>query len=76
MDQLKKELSKFELPTAGNRAELQKRFIEKFKRHGLDIDTYEFEEKKGLEFSTQATTSTMNLNSMFAMMMKKMKKKT
>ncbi|KNC26089.1 hypothetical protein FF38_05400 [Lucilia cuprina] len=42
---LKRELSKLELPTAGNKAELQKRLIDEFKRRDIDIGTYEFEYK-------------------------------
>ena len=45
VDQLKKELSKLELPTSGTKTELQKRLMEEFQRRGLDIETYDFEYK-------------------------------
>ncbi|KNC23355.1 hypothetical protein FF38_09209 [Lucilia cuprina] len=56
--QLKKEVSKSDLPTAGNKAELQKRLIDEFKRRDIDI-------------CTRSTTSNMDLNTMFAAMMGK-----
>ncbi|KNC27610.1 hypothetical protein FF38_03902 [Lucilia cuprina] len=46
VEKLKRELSKLELQTAGNKAELQKRLINEFKRRDIDIGTYEFAEFK------------------------------
>ncbi|KNC24087.1 hypothetical protein FF38_06324 [Lucilia cuprina] len=71
VEQLKRELSKLELPTAGNKAELQKRLIDEFKSRDIDIGTYEFEYKEETEICTRSTTSNMDLNTMFAAMMKK-----
>ncbi|XP_037813635.1 uncharacterized protein LOC119604837 [Lucilia sericata] len=71
VEQLKRELSKMELPTAGNKAELQKRLIDEFKRRDIDIGTYEFEYKEETEICTRSTTSNMDLNTMFAAMMEK-----
>ncbi|KNC27300.1 hypothetical protein FF38_06726 [Lucilia cuprina] len=71
VEQLKRGLSKLELPTAGNKAELQKRLIDEFKRRDIDIGTYEFEYKDETEICTRLTTSNMDLNTMFAGMLEK-----
>ena len=44
VDQLKKELSKLDLPTAGNKAELQKRLIDEFERRNIDMGSQKFED--------------------------------
>ncbi|KNC33465.1 hypothetical protein FF38_02088 [Lucilia cuprina] len=69
--ELNRELSKLGLPRAGNKAELQKRLIDKFKRRDIDIGTYEFEYKEETAICTRSTTSHMDLNTMFAAMMEK-----
>ncbi|GBP03217.1 hypothetical protein EVAR_73172_1 [Eumeta japonica] len=40
----KKELAKLNLPTAGNKVELQKRLMKEFKRHGQDTDSHDFDD--------------------------------
>ncbi|KNC25641.1 hypothetical protein FF38_00949 [Lucilia cuprina] len=62
VEQLKRELSKLELPTASNKAELQKRLIDEFKRRDIDIGTYEFEYKEETEICTHSITSNMDNN--------------
>ncbi|XP_065356251.1 uncharacterized protein LOC135950648 [Calliphora vicina] len=65
VEQLKKELSKLELPTTGNKAELQKRLIDEFKRQDTDIGAYEFEYKEEMEVSTRATTNKSDLEKQY-----------
>lgn len=72
-DLLKKMLSKLELSTAGNKVDLLQRLTEQFKLSSLDFDTHEFEDTEDLQSSIKATTSIMNLNSMFAIRMQKVK---
>ncbi|GBP02816.1 hypothetical protein EVAR_71250_1, partial [Eumeta japonica] len=53
VEQLKKKLAKLDLPTAGNKVELQKRLMEEFKRLGQDIDSHDFDEKDELQMSVR-----------------------
>ncbi|XP_073846353.1 uncharacterized protein [Musca autumnalis] len=85
VEDLKKELSKLELCSTGNKAELQKRLLEEFERRGMNIDEYEFDGKEEVELSAKDESSVEevssvaargdDLKSMLAMMMLEMNKK-
>lgn len=68
VEQLKKELTKLELPSAGNKAELQKSLIDAFKWRDIDIGTFVFWYIEEVEVFIRKTTSTM-----FSAMMNKFK---
>ncbi|XP_075168511.1 uncharacterized protein LOC142240690 [Haematobia irritans] len=55
VEDLKKELSKMEQPTTGNKAQLQKRLLEEFERRSIDIETHEFDYKEDLDESVVAS---------------------
>ncbi|XP_073846005.1 uncharacterized protein [Musca autumnalis] len=86
VEDLKKELSKLELCSTGNKAELQKRSLEEFERRGMNIDEYEFDGKEEVELSAKDESSVEevssvaargdDLKSMLAMIMQEINKKS
>lgn len=71
VEQLKKELSKLELPTAGNKAELQRRLMENFHQRNIEISTFEFENADDNDVSMVEEASGVDFTAVLACFMKK-----
>lgn len=74
VEQLKKELSKIELPTAIDKIKLQRRLMEEFKRRGINIGTYDFKKKEEFELNVCSGSNCMESNLMLAAIMAQFQK--
>ena len=72
VDRLKREFRKLELPTTGTKNELQRRLREQLQLHGIDIETYEFEDEEEQDIQAPVVPSSVDINSLLAAMMEKM----